>query len=66
MSGVALVGFSGSLIKDVVKDSPISGYLPSILGGSGADLPLPGPIEEPEVTTVLVGEFCVRPLTPFR
>lgn len=61
MSGVGLVGFSGSLIKDAIKDSP----LPALAGFSMADLPPvegEGPIDEPEVTTVLVGEFSSRAL----
>lgn len=53
MSGVALVGFSGSLIKDTIKESGIS----SLVRLVRADLPPSEPIEEPEVTKVLVGEF---------
>jgi hypothetical protein len=56
MAGVGLVGFSGSLIKDAIKDSP----LPALAGFSMTDLPPPEPIEEPEITKVLVGEFCSR------
>ncbi|RDB24071.1 Solute carrier family 35 member F6 [Hypsizygus marmoreus] len=55
MAGVALVGFSGSLIKDAIKDSP----LPSLLGVRMADLPSPEPAEEPAVTRVLVGVFFI-------
>ncbi|KAJ4488167.1 hypothetical protein J3R30DRAFT_3363644 [Lentinula aciculospora] len=53
MGGVALVGFSGSLIKDSVKEA-----LVSLLSGN-ADLPPPDSIETPEATTVLVGVFFI-------
>lgn len=54
MTGVGLVGFSGSLIKDVVKE-PLINYVGSLTGHS-SDLPPPEPIEKPEATTVLVGK----------
>lgn len=53
MSGVALVGFSGSLIKDAVKEALV---LLSRSTNSNADLPPPEPVDTPEVTSVLVGE----------
>ncbi|OBZ75567.1 Solute carrier family 35 member F6 [Grifola frondosa] len=43
--GVSLVGFSGSMIKDAVKEATISAF---------DELPPPQPIEEPEITKVLV------------
>ncbi|KAH8107183.1 hypothetical protein BXZ70DRAFT_885192 [Cristinia sonorae] len=52
MLGVSLVGYSGSLIKDAVKDAALT-----VLGM--APLPPPEPIEEPEVTKVLVGVLFV-------
>jgi len=54
MTGVGLVGFSGSLIKDAIKESA----LPSLTGHGSTDLP-PEPIEQPEMTRVLVGVFFV-------
>ncbi|TFK42947.1 hypothetical protein BDQ12DRAFT_597283 [Crucibulum laeve] len=56
MSGVALVGFSGSLIKDSVKDSSI---LSSFAGSFRVAPPPPAPIEDPEITKVLVGVFFI-------
>ncbi|KAF8061541.1 hypothetical protein FPV67DRAFT_1509350 [Lyophyllum atratum] len=55
MTGVGLVGFSGSLIKDAIKESA----LPSLTGHNSTDLPSPEPIEQPEMTKVLVGVFFV-------
>ncbi|KAJ3891380.1 hypothetical protein GG344DRAFT_88311 [Lentinula edodes] len=56
MGGVALVGFSGSLIKDTVKEA-----LNSLLvkANGNADLPPPESTETPEATTVLVGVFFI-------
>ncbi|KAF9065296.1 hypothetical protein BDP27DRAFT_1229214 [Rhodocollybia butyracea] len=56
MSGVALVGFSGSLIKDAVKEALV---LLSRSTNSNADLPPPEPVDTPEVTSVLVGVFFI-------
>lgn len=56
MAGVGLVGFSGSLIKDAIKDSPLL----TLVGIKMTDLPSTEPIEEPEVTQVLVGEVGSR------
>jgi len=50
MSGVALVGYSGSLIKDTVKESIVHNLARAL----GLDA-----TEEPEVTKVLVGIFFV-------
>lgn len=47
MAGVSLVGLSGSMVKDAVKEPSLN---------VSDDLPLPEPVEEPEVTKVLVGE----------
>jgi hypothetical protein len=54
MSGVGLVGFSGSLIKNAIKE-PIVSNLLSTLIGARADLQSPEAVEA-EPTTVLVGE----------
>ena len=48
MAGVSLVGLSGSMIKDAVKEPSANGF---------DDIPTPEPVEEPEVTKVLVGKF---------
>lgn len=58
MGGVALVGFSGSLIKDTVKEA-LSSLL--VKANGNADLPPPESTETPEATTVLVGQI----LPPF-
>ncbi|KAI0374693.1 hypothetical protein BV20DRAFT_986450 [Pilatotrama ljubarskyi] len=50
MAGVSLVGLSGSLVKDAVKESAVNLF---------DDVPSPEPIEEPEVTKVLVGVFFI-------
>lgn len=50
MIGVTLVGYSGSLIKDAVKE------LALVLTGR-ADL---SPTEEPELGKVLIGQFFLR------
>ena len=61
MSGVALVGLSGSLIKDTVKEA-----LVSLLNmPRDADLPPPEPIDKPEATTVLVGEISLPSQSSF-
>ncbi|KAI0807203.1 hypothetical protein C8Q74DRAFT_1187396 [Fomes fomentarius] len=50
MAGVSLVGLSGSMVKDAVKEPSVNAF---------DDLPPPEPTEEPEVTKVLVGVFFV-------
>jgi hypothetical protein len=51
MAGVAMVGLSGSLIKNTIKESPLG----NVLGFRDA---APEPIaDEPEATTALVGEL---------
>ncbi|KAJ6630671.1 hypothetical protein B0H10DRAFT_1982304 [Mycena sp. CBHHK59/15] len=58
MSGVSLVGFSGSLIKDVVKESLLmSGMFPSF--ANVPELPPPEGTDQPEATKVLLGIFFV-------
>jgi len=54
MSGVALVGYSGSLIKDTVKESVIHNLARALGLHQGPPQTM---TEEPEVTKVLVGEF---------
>lgn len=46
MAGVSLVGLSGSLIKETLKESPLGNLLALIE---------PEPTADPEATTVLVG-----------
>ncbi|OSD02886.1 hypothetical protein PYCCODRAFT_1435170 [Trametes coccinea BRFM310] len=50
MAGVSLVGLSGSLVKDAVKESAVNML---------DELPPGEPVEEPEVTKVLVGVFFI-------
>ncbi len=52
MFGVSLVGLSGSMVKEALKESPLSIFF------SDAD-PTPEPIDTPEVTSVLVGVFFI-------
>ncbi|KZT11542.1 uncharacterized protein LAESUDRAFT_720793 [Laetiporus sulphureus 93-53] len=62
MAGVSLVGYSGSMIKDAVKEpnaSIINMATPSAGFRVLEDLPSPQPIEEPEITKVLVGVFFI-------
>ncbi len=47
MAGVSLVGLSGSMVKDAVKEPGVNTF---------GEIPPPEPIEEPEVTKVLVGQ----------
>jgi len=55
MAGVALVGLSGSMIKNTLKESPLGNIL--LLRASGN--PSLEPIDDPEATTVLVGVFFI-------
>jgi len=57
MAGVSLVGFSGSLIKDTVKEV-VSNAIPTLYSASPS-LPPPEPIERPEATKVLIGVFFI-------
>jgi hypothetical protein len=72
MAGVSLVGLSGSLIKDALReDAPVLDILRRTLADlPGGDLPTkpvpiedlptkPVPIEEPAVTKVLLGIFFI-------
>lgn len=52
MAGVGLVGFSGSLIKDAVKES-----LAQYLSHPAFSQDAPEPIDKPEATAVLVGKW---------
>lgn len=54
MAGVSLVGFSGSMVKDAVKDASLS-VLSAFAANGTAPVPPPEPIESPEVTKVLLG-----------
>ena len=78
MAGVSVVGLSGSMIKDVVKEEDFLGLFrqfqsPLSSFGSTVGLPPPEPIEQPQATKVLVGIFfvlfaqilCVFPPTRF-
>ncbi|KDR81811.1 hypothetical protein GALMADRAFT_240034 [Galerina marginata CBS 339.88] len=55
MSGVCLVGYSGSLIKDAIKESVVHNLARAL----GLHAPLTNATEEPEVTKVLVGIFFI-------
>ncbi|KAM5539060.1 hypothetical protein V8D89_007283 [Ganoderma adspersum] len=50
MAGVSLVGLSGSMIKDSVKEPNVSPF---------EELPQSEPVEDPELTKVLVGVFFI-------
>jgi len=56
MAGVALVGLSGSLIKDTMKESPLGNILLGL--GTNGNV-APDPVDEPEATTVLVGVLFI-------
>lgn len=58
MAGVSLVGYSGSLIKESVKQT-LSAWVsaPGALPLNGPLTPTPRATEEPELTKVVVGEF---------
>ncbi|KAJ7905319.1 hypothetical protein B0H14DRAFT_2659827 [Mycena olivaceomarginata] len=59
MSGVALVGFSGSLIKDVVKESVVLSRMLSSYISDLPELPPPEGTDQPEATKVVVGVFFI-------
>ncbi|KAI0689135.1 hypothetical protein BC835DRAFT_275775 [Cytidiella melzeri] len=66
MVGVGLVGLSGSMIKDAVKDASV--HLPLSLVDLGADAPwVSGAVvaEEPEVTQVVFGVVLILISTVF-
>ncbi|KAI0646875.1 hypothetical protein C8Q79DRAFT_956777 [Trametes meyenii] len=50
MAGVSLVGLSGSMVKDAVKEPAANLF---------DEIPSSEPVEEPEVTKVLVGVFFI-------
>ena len=58
MAGVALVGYSGSLIKDAVN--AITVVLPRALSNHNDDSLIHSSAEEPELGKVLVGKFSSR------
>ena len=57
MAGVSLVGYSGSLIKDTIKDSGMASALFRRFVAQPNGDPPSETTEAPEPTTVLVGEF---------
>jgi hypothetical protein len=63
MAGVSLVGLSGSLIKDAIReDSDFVSVLKRALMDIDlptGDLPPPVPIEKPAATKVLLGVFFI-------
>ncbi|KAJ7752026.1 hypothetical protein B0H16DRAFT_1547144 [Mycena metata] len=59
MTGVGLVGFSGSLIKDVVKESVVLSRMFASFVGDLPELPPPEGTDQPEATKVLIGVFFV-------
>ena len=61
MAGVSLVGFSGSMVKDAVKDASVavfSSFVTATVNETAphAPVPPPEPIDQPEVTRVLLGK----------
>jgi hypothetical protein len=60
IAGVALVGYSGSLIKDAVE--AITVVLARALGNHNNDSLIHSSAEEPELGKVLVGKFSFRHL----
>jgi hypothetical protein len=60
MAGVSLVGYSGSLIKDTIKDSGIASTLIRRFVEPPNGIPPPEAIETPEPTTVLVGQSILN------
>ncbi|KAJ6547386.1 hypothetical protein B0H19DRAFT_1211964 [Mycena capillaripes] len=59
MTGVGLVGFSGSLIKDVVKESVVLSRMFSSFISDLPELPPPEGTDQPEATKVLIGVFFI-------
>ena len=58
MAGVALVGYSGSLIKDAIK--VVTPLLARALGNHNDNSLIHSTAEEPELSRVLVGKFSCR------
>ncbi|KAJ7470584.1 hypothetical protein FB451DRAFT_1352129 [Mycena latifolia] len=59
MAGVGLVGFSGSLVKEAVKESPILSRMLSTFIADLPELPSPEGTDQPEATKVLLGVFFI-------
>jgi hypothetical protein len=61
MAGVSLVGLSGSLLKEAVREgSDVMTVLARTLADvPSGDMPTPEPIEKPAVTKVLLGVFLI-------
>jgi drug/metabolite transporter (DMT)-like permease len=66
MAGVALVGLSGSMVKDALRDPPdtlLDVVARALIGAEdgpvGGDLPPPEQVERPEATKVLIGVFFI-------
>ena len=59
MVGISIVGFSGSMVKDAVKDASIPLLSALVVGSTNGTSPSapPEPIESPEVTSVLLGAW---------
>ncbi|KAK7693264.1 hypothetical protein QCA50_002831 [Cerrena zonata] len=57
MAGVSLVGYSGSLIKDTIREESNIYSIITRAFSMGADAP--EPVEDPQVTKVLIGIFFV-------
>jgi hypothetical protein len=59
MTGVSLVGYSGSLVKDAVKEN-VGDVLSRVIGDlsspQGSDILQPGLAEKPEATKALIGQ----------
>lgn len=61
VTGVSLVGLSGSLIKDAVREDTdaLSILGRALFDGTHGDLPPPEPIDKPGTTKVLLGVFFI-------
>jgi hypothetical protein len=57
MTGVGLVGFSGSLVKDAVKEAIVRAF-PSYISDL-PELPPPEGTDQPEATKVVIGVFFI-------
>jgi hypothetical protein len=61
MCGVTLVGLSGSLIKDAMRENTdvVTVLVRALMNGPIGDLPPPEPTPKPETTKVLLGVFLI-------
>lgn len=61
MTGVSLVGLSGSLIKDAIHEDTdtLTILTRAMFDGTHGDLPTPEPIDKPATTKVLLGVFFI-------